>query len=296
LREGLLYRHHGRGRGEMEIDSIVEGEETNFFRADLSNAKLGKSIFRGAKMSGAILANASLADADFSGCDLTGSDMRGADLSGANLTDAKLIGARLVGVTINKTILTNADLTGLTAEDIAEVKPWAKDAKYDAEPLVRTAILPDEVLAAHEQWIASNGREGKQAIFDGADLSRADFSNKILRLVTLRNCNLVGAKFTATRLFAVDLSGSDLRHTDFRGARIVGTRFDRTDLFNANFSGSRIGALPLVGSGGNKLHTSFRGSTVSRGVLAGADVLEADFSGSPLANVTLPTPRRNRPA
>lgn len=282
LREGVLYRYRGPKRvGSVEVAGAAEGPMTNFFRADLSNAKLSGSVFRGARLAGSIMSNAQMVDADFSGCDLTGSDLRGADLSGANFTDAKMSGVKLLGISLKKTVFTRADLTGLMPEDLHQVKDWAPDAKFDPPP-VNDRRNFDAVLAEHEKWLDSDGRDGKQAVFERADLSGIDLSERLLRLIVFRRCSLIGALFAGAQIFAVDFSGSDLRQALFRRAMVSGGRFDDADLSTADLTECRVAPLPLSGAGGGQIVTSFRGAKLSRSTFAGAVVVAADFANTAL--------------
>jgi len=286
LREGVIYRYQGIKRGgSVETAGAAEGPLTNFFRADLSNAKLSGSVFRGARMAGAILANATLANADFSGCDLTGSDLRGADLSGANFTEARMAGVKLLGIAVKNTVFTGADLTGLMPEDFHQVQSWARDAKFDPPP-VNDRKNFEAVLVEHEKWLESDGREGRQAIFERADLSGIDLGGRLLRLVVFRRCSLVGARFGKAELYAVDFSGSNLRQALFRGATVSGGRFEEADLSAVDMTECRIQPLPLAGAGGGQIVPSFRGATINRASLAGAIVIAADFSDTALAGAT----------
>jgi uncharacterized protein YjbI with pentapeptide repeats len=217
---------------------------------------------------------------------MTGVDLRGANLSRTNFTSAKLTGAKMVGVSIDKTVFTGADLTGLMPEDLNQVKSWARDAKFDPPPVNNRDNFA-AVLATHEKWLQSDGREGSQAVFERADLSRIDLSDRLLRLVVFRRCSLAGADFSQARIFAVDFSGSDLREARLRNAKINGGRFDGSDLSSAEMSGCRIAPLPLAGGGG-QIATSFRGAKIARAAFAGADVLAGDFSETIFAGTGFP--------
>jgi uncharacterized protein YjbI with pentapeptide repeats len=169
---------------------------------------------------------------------------------------------------------------------LKQVKSWARDAKFDPPPVNNRENFA-AVIEAHEKWLQSDGREGQQAVFERADLSRLDLSGKLLRLVVFRRCSLSGADFGEARIFAVDFSGSDLRQALFRGAKVSGGRFDGADLTGADLSGCRIAPLPLAGGGG-QIATSFRSAQISRSVFAGADVLAGDFSETSLAGTGFP--------
>ena len=146
LREGILFRHQGAVRtGRMEMVALTQVDSTNFMRADLSNAKLSRAVFRNAHLNGAILLNAEMHDADFAGADLSDTDLRGADLGHTNFTGARLRGARLAGVVIDRTTFSNADLTGLDPEDSRTLRPWAPDARFDADGPALERISPAEL-------------------------------------------------------------------------------------------------------------------------------------------------------
>jgi uncharacterized protein YjbI with pentapeptide repeats len=277
LREGILYRHEkGTRTGDMAADNAAEGEETNFFRADLTGAKLAGAKFRNAHMAGAILVDATLSRADFAGCDLTGADLSGADLTGADFRGAKLTGARLGGVQLNHTNFEGADLRGLTQEDQDTMRSWATGATLDPLPVRDRAGL-EETLQAHERWLETDGGEGRRAVFEEANLAKTSFAGRTIRMAIFRRCNLVAANFTDARLFAVDFAGSDLRQAVFRRAQIFGVRFDGADMFNVEFADSVIGTLPLVGNPGGAMRTSFHGTAIASRDLVGAKTVEADF-------------------
>jgi uncharacterized protein YjbI with pentapeptide repeats len=80
--------------------------------ANLTGTRLSDATLNGANLSHASLKNASLIEADLSGANLTGTNLSGANLTRANLTRANLSGANLDCVTLVRTELKGADLTG----------------------------------------------------------------------------------------------------------------------------------------------------------------------------------------
>ena len=62
-----------------------------------------------------------------------------------------------------------------------------------------------QILAAHEKWLESDGKEGKQAVLgfanlQGADLTRANLQGANLSLTNLQGANLVDAKLQGANL------------------------------------------------------------------------------------------------
>ena len=95
-------------------------------------------------------------------------------LSGCNLTDANLQGALLANVLWRDAELAGADLRG------AQLDPQAlKQADFSGALVLRTiealGMTLDEILTAHAQWAATNGKEGKQALLACVDFNGKDF-------------------------------------------------------------------------------------------------------------------------
>jgi uncharacterized protein YjbI with pentapeptide repeats len=76
-----------------------------------------------------------------------------------------------------------------------------------------------------------------QAIFVGATLEQADFSESRLFQSILQQVNAVGVRFTLCDLTYSDFTGADLRLADLRGATFSRTRMHRANQENAQFTG-----------------------------------------------------------
>ena len=100
---------------------------TRLTHADLSDARLHRTVFWRAEVTGARLENArflvtdlrladlaelDLAEHDMPGVRMEGADLTGTDLSGADLRGANLDGARLIGTTLREARLDGATLRG----------------------------------------------------------------------------------------------------------------------------------------------------------------------------------------
>ena len=115
--------------------------------------------------------------------------------------------------------------------------------KIDMETVV-------SMLKDHQLWLSSGGKEGKQAVFTGYDLSGLDadyakagyivppFWKKRLSKIDLSNSNLSGLYFR----------GVDLVQANFCGANLRNAKFDQVILYKADFSGADISEAYIEGS------------------------------------------------
>jgi uncharacterized protein YjbI with pentapeptide repeats len=110
------------GLASLRSASLYEADlrEANLLCADLSNVELGGANLSKARLYDtnlwfADLEWANLSGAELIGADLTGANLRSADLSGADLTDANLDGAILIETHLERTILSNCNIYGISA-------------------------------------------------------------------------------------------------------------------------------------------------------------------------------------
>jgi Pentapeptide repeats (8 copies) len=165
----------------------------------------------------------------------------------------------------------------------------------------------DEIVAAHNQWIQSNGAAGKRADLHGAVLSNDDLTSANLWGANFFGAFLIGADFQGAILgpagqnqqatqpapgswvlapptiFAVtvDADGetistppqTDLRHSfadnaDFHGADLSYSRLDFADLSGADLSAANLSDSSLK-------HAYLVGTKLDHANVAGADFSEA---------------------
>lgn len=134
----------------------------------------------------------------------------------------------------------------------------------------------DAIVAAHLQWLTSQGAEGKRADFKkmdlaggslaGAVLANAGFREADLSDAQLAEARLDGADFRYASLSAADLSAANLgvaqlRHSDLRLANLQGA-----SLRGADLSGARLRGAKLAGA-------DFKGA-----ILVGSELAECDLS------------------
>ena len=137
----------------------------------------------------------------------------------------------------------------------------------------------NKILAAHDEWVASNGASGARADLAGADLADANLmcanlmyanlQNALLRDVNLRGANLQGvelqganlthAALTEAILVDANLTGAYVADANFACADLTGADLTGANLFNANLDsanldGTNLQATDLRGCIGNRKH------------------------------------------
>ena len=153
------------------------------------------------------------------------------------------------------------------------------------------------MLEDHQLWLSSGGKEGKQAVFTGYDLSGLDSDYAEARYIV--------PPFWEKNLSKIDLSYSNLSglsfrkvilsQADFRGANLKNTRFSRANLFEADFSGADISEANIEESSlvevnltkVNLFKTSIAYSNLENANLQDANCQETNFQRTQLQGANL---------
>lgn len=92
-------------------------------------------------------------------------------------------------------------------------------------------VILKEVLARHERWVATAGKEGTRLSIRNASLQEAD-----LHGVNLQDADLEGAKLSVADLMSANLRRANLRNADFWMADMKDAILQGADLQGANLS------------------------------------------------------------
>jgi uncharacterized protein YjbI with pentapeptide repeats len=238
------------------------------------------AVMRNTRLVRADLRKATLAGADLGGADLSDADLRGANLDSAVLTDAVMENTHFVGANLKGTL--DDKPAGLVVADLEE-------------PL-------SALIAKHERWVESKGREGAQLDLSGFDLrtapplAGAELAALKASDSVFYGLNLVGIGLQAAQLERADLRSCNLRGADLRGISLKGAR-----LTNADLRDCRLGSLVVTGGrsivsrldktilrnvdlrGADLRHAVLRGADLSNANLMGANLDKADLEGAQLA-------------
>ena len=102
-------------------------------------------------------------------------------------------------------------------------------------PLAALRSLDGGRKAQILQFLYEAGLIGPDPVvqLNGADLSRAELEEAVLRQAELRGVHFEGAVLRNSTLAGADLRGSDFSNADLRGANMQGTNFTQAILSNA---------------------------------------------------------------
>ncbi|NUP14097.1 MAG: DUF2169 domain-containing protein [Polyangiaceae bacterium] len=241
--------------------------------ANLERALLTKASLKGAKLTGAKMKGAIMSEADLSGADLAEADLteallekavaRGASLRGATLTrtifhETDLTGADLTGAKGSTTVFSKADLSEATLAQVRFHKAVGAEAKLERAKLQSAELVECVFANCH----------AKEAVFDGATLTKTSFFG-----ATLAAASFLEAKGEGTSWIEADLTGAELSHAHlpqgifnearaskarFYGANLKQGRFYRTvleradltraNLYEANFTRASLDYAKFVES------------------------------------------------
>lgn len=218
--------------GISVIDHARKGE--GFGGVDFSNSSLRNTSFGKSKLDGA----------NFNGALLLGTSFRGAKLTDATFVGAVLMGVNLVELNLPREVFT--------------------DCVFDPGPKERVrADMLKTKLAAHAQWVGSDGKEGEAAVLDGEDLRVLpdQFKDRSLVGITARGVLGVGLDFSGCQLQGAKFDGADLRGANFAGSELSGASFHGAKLGHTRFDQARLCTLHL--RNGETVSPNFLGAEVA---------------------------------
>lgn len=214
----------GKISGDLHDIEMAAAASTPFHWAEMAEIRRPLRPSAQTNLSGAIMRNARFAQADLRDAVLAGADLEGADFANADVRGANFKGAVLIQVELE-----TAHTVGAIFEDALGDKP--------AGLLIEDLETPLAVLIArHEAWVASEGREGRQLDLSGFDLrtapplAGAQLAALKARAAIFFRRDLSGIGLQAAQLDRADLRSSNLEGADLRGISLKGARLANADL------------------------------------------------------------------
>lgn len=129
----------------------------------------------------------------------------------------------------------------------------------------------DEMLQRHEQWLASDGKEGQQANFREKNLAGVDLSHRTLEHIDFTSANLRLSNFEDSYITNSNFTAADLEQSAFDYTVIKDCKFDRGKLAGATFENSELEQVSFTDSdltGGSFIDTSLNMIDFSQADLA----------------------------
>jgi uncharacterized protein YjbI with pentapeptide repeats len=222
------------------------------------NAKMSRSLMRGANFTQAILEGADLSMAQMPSASLKGAVLRGARFEGVDITDVDMQGVLL------------DEYQGLSLEDDG---------------------VPFEMLVQdHNLWLSSDGKNGKRLDLTRYDIRTdgplaCDFSGRNLVMMRAQRAILYHVRFSSAQLEAAELRDNDLRLADLSQVDARGIDFSGSNMMRANLQSALLGPLKL--SDGRYLKADFSRCNLRYADFTGADLRQANFTGADLTAADL---------
>ena len=192
-------------------------------------------------------------------------------------------------------------------QDMVEIEEMAtkQQAKSAEANNIISQVVFDEILRQHNEWLISDGKEGRRAnlhsldlrhivfgdanlqqsnmratIVSGVDLSRAILVEADLTEATLEGVRAIGANWSRINLSNVNLTNANLAQTNLSYANLF-----RTNLFSANLEETNLENANLRDA--IMANANFSNAYLKDAVCRGADLTQTIFNSSNLTNVDM---------
>jgi uncharacterized protein YjbI with pentapeptide repeats len=96
-----------------------------------------------------------------------------------------------------------------------------------------------QMVRSHVEWLESNGKFGKKAVFDGMDLFDFFVYDNDLRTASFRNCNLDWASIVHCDLRGCVFTGSSMANLSLKGSDLRGAILDSSVLQSRGLTNTR---------------------------------------------------------
>jgi uncharacterized protein YjbI with pentapeptide repeats len=106
---------------------------------------------------------------------------------------------------------------------------------------VELKLILKEVLARHEKWVSSEGKEGTRLSLRNAYLQEADLEGARLSVADLMRANLMRANLRNADFWMADLKDANLQGADLQGANLTDvTNLTQTQIDSAIISETTV--------------------------------------------------------
>ncbi len=137
-----------------------------------------------------------------------------------------------------------------------------------------------EILAKHEKWLESDGKEGEQA-----DLQSVDLREALLIGANLREADLSSANLQKANLAKANLQEAELIKTNLREANLHGANLQKAALIRADLHGTHLFRANLQGAG--LQHANLQEANLGFANLQGAGLTDANLRRAMFGHATL---------
>ena len=196
-----------------------------------------------ARLKGALLQSTDLAEMNFDRVDLDGASFAGASLwktsfehaslERVDFDKARVDDAIFTGATLTRASLDRTRVTGATFQKADLRGASFKQAIVKASDFSQATFYPDDKPVLRDQGQVANFYEAEALSdlkFDGANLIKANFSQKSwLRL-----------SFVGSKLMQASFAGASLTSSSFQDADLTGANLDGATLIDVDLTGAKL--------------------------------------------------------
>lgn len=247
-----------------------------FTESTLTNTSFSSSNLTGADFTDAIVNNTSFSHSTgftkeqlYTTANYKNDTLGGVGFANINLTAADFSGKNLTGTDFYLTTLVDADMTGAQL----------LQARLYRANLTGTVFTNADITQAELGSTTSSG-------FTQAQLySTANYQNKDLSGIDLRENNLSGWNFSQQNLTNAKIIGSTLINSDFSEAVMVSGSFSNSTFNESNMSNADMSFASF--SSTYFTDVDLRGANLTHGGFNSAKFIGADLTGADLTNASL---------
>lgn len=142
-----------------------------------------------------------------------------------------------------------------------------------------------EIIAQHGLWLSSDGKEGRRANLEGADMRQADLSGADLSRAIMKEARLERAELSGAVLRETDLTGAKLDYSQMRKTDLTRARLPRANLSRAVLEKATLSGADLSSSIAN--YADFSDANLDGALLARSEFRQASFRKASLREAML---------
>ncbi len=136
------------------------------------------------------------------------------------------------------------------------------------------------ILADHQMWVETDGKEGEHADLSGTDLQEANLRGANLHEANLQNANLQDANLGTANLLRVNLREANLRSANLQGAYLSGANLQGANLASAYLEEAILTLANLQRA--SLIESNLQGAVLVEAELQGANLQSAKLQGAQL--------------
>lgn len=149
-----------------------------------------------------------------------------------------------------------------------------------------------QILAAHNRYTESGGKEGQIADLSAYEIEDFDFSGLDLSSINARGSVFTRCRFIGCDLYGVNFNDSSLVSSDFRESNLGKVEFYNVDASGACFDNANMGSAEFYQA--NLRGATFHGTNLRGSSFSDCDLTNAIFNGANLEYASVTNNKEDR--